>query len=626
MKPRLIILNGSLESETFSLEDSEVLTIGRALKNQLAIPDRIMSREHALIRKIPDGFLLEDLDSQNGIFVNASPVQKSLLKHGDRIRIGQTYILFLTEEDDGAMTFSNEIRFDDDVTLVTQADFQMPIEKTVGKLSSDLDILTKIGAALSEIQTSEEFQKRLLEIILEIIPAERGAIVLLNDDCVSPNSVCVLNKIKRGIEPMHVSRSVTRQVLTGKSAILRNDINKTDLNTAESLISYGVNSVLCVPLLLGEISGLIYLDSGDMTFKFETKHLQQMTAIANLLIAALKNIRHLESLRIENESLQSRAQIETNMIGESEPMKTLWQLVGKVSQTDSTVLIGGESGTGKELVARAIHKNSLRSNKPFIALNCAVLNENFLDSDLFGHEKGAFTGAIGQRKGKIELAEGGTLFLDEIGELAPSLQAKLLRVLQEREFERIGGNKPIKSNIRLLVATNRNLVEEVKNGNFREDLFFRLNVVQIQVPPLRRRQSDIPLLAQHFTRKYSELCNRRVDGVSRRAQQALVNHEWRGNVRELENAIERAIVLGSTDTIKLEDLPFEIVENGSVENNSTLDLHQQIKASKRKIILTAIKEADGNYSEAARQLTIHPNNLHRLIRELEIKEEAKKLG
>ncbi|MDQ3180943.1 MAG: sigma 54-interacting transcriptional regulator [Acidobacteriota bacterium] len=625
MKPQLVILNGSLESKTISLADIDIFTIGRAVKNHLPISDYGLSREHALIRRTADGFMLEDLGSRNGTFVNGFPAQKLLLKHGDRIRVGQTHILFLTEEENQTMLFSDEIQFDDDAFL-TQTDISILIEKDVTDLSTDFGVLTKIGKVLDRIQTSEELQQKLLEIILELIPAERGAIVLLNDDFTEPNSVCVLNKIQRGNVPMHISRTITNEVLGGKIAVLKNNITQATPETAESLISSGVNSVLCVPLLLGDISGLIYLDSDDILFKFENSHLQQMTAIANLVVAALKNVRYLEFLKIENESLQKWAQLETNMIGESEPMNLLAQLIAKVSQTDSTILISGESGTGKELVARAIHKNSPRNNKPFIALNCAVLNENFLDSDLFGHEKGAFTGAVGQRKGKIELAEGGTLFLDELGELAPSLQAKLLRVLQEREFERIGGGKPIKANVRVIAATNRNLAEEVKKGNFREDLFFRLNVVQIEVPPLRRRKSDIPLLVQHFTHKYSELCKRRVQGISPAAQQALVNHEWRGNVRELENAIERAIVLGSGDTIQLDDLPYEIIENRKPEHISPLDFHQQIKAAKRTIVLSAIKEAGGNYSEAARQLAIHPNNLHRIIRQLEIKDETKNLS
>lgn len=624
MKPQLIILSGSLESKIISLTDIEFLTIGRAEKNQLPIPDQGLSREHAIIHKTSEGFRLEDLDSRNGTFVNDSPAQKLLLKHGDRIRVGQTYLLFLTKDDD-SLIYSNNIEFDEDIHL-TQSFFKPPLDIVVSDMSADLGVLTQIGKILDKINSSAELQEKLLKIILDIIPAERVALLLLDDDFILPHTVCVLEKIKSGNSPMHISRSITNLVLRDKIPILKNDILLSGIDNSESLLTSGINSVLCVPLMLGDISGLIYLDSKNILFKFENRHLQQMTAIANLIVAALKNMRHLESLQVENESLQNWANIETKMVGESEPIKKMAQLIAKVSTSDATVLVSGESGTGKELVARAIYKNSPRNNKPFITLNCAMLDETFLGSDLFGHEKGAFTGAIAQRQGKIEQAEGGTLFLDEIGELALPLQAKLLRVLQEREFERIGGNKTIPANIRLIVATNRNLAEEVKNGNFREDLYFRLNVVEIKVPPLRLRKSDIPLLAQHFTHKHSERCKRKVIGISREAQQALVNHEWRGNIRELENTIERAVVLGSTDTIISDDLPYEIIENEQPENISKLNFHQKVKAAKCSIILAAIEAAEGNYAEAARQLGIHPNNLHRMVRELEIKEEAQKLS
>ncbi len=621
MKPQLIILSGSLESKTILLSEFETLTLGRAVKNDLAIPDYGLSREHALIRQTPDGFFLEDLDSRNGTFVNDFPATKSLLKHKDRIRIGQTYLLFITEEVDDEKIYSNEIRFDDDLHL-THSFVKIPYERNFGNLSSELGVLTKIGKALAETKNSEDLQKKLLDIILEFIPAERGAILLLNDDFTLPHSVCVLDKITPNNEPMHISRTVTNIVLSEKTAVLTNDIIEANLETAESLISTGVNSVLCVPLLAGDIGGMIYLDSGDILFKFKDQHLQQMTAIANLIAASLKNIRNLESLKIENESLQNWADVETNMIGESEPMKNLAQLIAKISSTNSTsaVLISGESGTGKELVARAIYKNSPRKNKPFITLNCAMLEENFLGSDLFGHEKGAFTGAVAQRKGKIEQADGGTLFLDEIGELALPLQAKLLRVLQEREFERIGGNKTIQADIRLIVATNRVLSEEVKTGNFRQDLFFRLNVLQIEVPPLRDRKSDVKLLVQYFMVKCGAKCNRRVREISSEALKALYNHNWRGNVRELENVIERAIVLSETDSIQLYDLPYEIIDNGKPEIDTNQSLHAQFKLAKQNIVLAAIEEAAGNYAEAARKLGIHPNNLHRLARDLEIKQ------
>src|SRR5438876_12148167 len=225
------------------------------------------------------------------------------------------------------------------------------------------------------------------------------------------------------------------------------------------------------------------------------------------------------------------------MVGESPRMREVFQFIRKVAPTDSTVLIRGESGTGKELVARAIHRNSRRQNRPFVAINCAALTDTLLESELFGHEKGAFTGAVALKKGKIEVADSGTVFLDEIGELAPNLQAKLFRVLQEREFERVGGTRPIKVDVRLIAATNVDLNEASRTGKFRQDLYYRLNVVSLEVPPLREHPQDIPLLAAYFIARYSEKVNRRVAGISPKARTCLLHYSWPGNVRELENAI-----------------------------------------------------------------------------------------
>ena len=623
MNPYLLISNGTPETRKILL-NTDLLTIGRSLKNNLAIPDEIMSREHAVIKKTCDGFVIEDLSSHNGILVNSENVQNRILRHGDRIRIGQTDLLFLTKDDERVLLFSNQIQMVDDLSA-TKAEFLVSTDNNIGSMMTPgIHLLTKLGAVLDEIQNSEELQQKFLEIILEFIPAERGAVLLLNDDLNLPDSVCVLNRSEHNTEPMQISRSIVGQIVTYKNAVIVNESDQTNDQIAKSLVSYGVCSVLCVPLLFGEVTGLIYLDTGDISVRFDRTQLQQMSAIAGLLVAALKNIRYLEFLKVENKSLQDWAQIDTDMIGESEAMKNLSQFIGKVAKTDATVLIAGESGTGKELVARAIHRNSNRSHKSFITLNCAVLNENFLDSDLFGHEKGAFTGAGEKRVGKIELAEKGTLFLDEIGELAPGLQAKLLRVLQEREFERIGGKTPIKADIRLLTATNRNLKDEVKQGRFREDLFYRLNVLQIEVPPLRMRKTDIPLLVRHFIKKYGELCHRRITGIAREAQQMLTDYEWRGNIRELANVIERAVVLGSEEIIQIDDFPAEIIDNSMTDEISGLDYQTQIKIAKRKIIVGAIRESESNFTAAAQRLGIHPNNLHRLIRELELKEELTK--
>jgi transcriptional regulator with PAS, ATPase and Fis domain len=304
-------------------------------------------------------------------------------------------------------------------------------------------------------------------------------------------------------------------------------------------------------------------------------------------------------------------------------MRQVQSFIARVAKTDSTVLIRGESGTGKELVARAVHRNSDRADKPFVAINCAAIPETLLESELFGHEKGAFTGAIATKKGKLEVAENGTIFLDEIGELAPTLQAKLLRALQEHEFERVGGTRTLKMQARVIAATNKNVEDAIKVGQFRQDLYYRLNVVSVVVPPLRDRPDDIPLLAMFFCSRYSEKCKRPLKGISSEARALLLNYSWPGNVRELENAIERAIVLGIGDEIEPEDLPDEILEV-QPPAESSVKLHDQINELKKRLIIDAVRQTKGSYTEAAKLLGVHPNYLHRLIRNLNIKADLKK--
>jgi transcriptional regulator with GAF, ATPase, and Fis domain len=315
--------------------------------------------------------------------------------------------------------------------------------------------------------------------------------------------------------------------------------------------------------------------------------------------------------------------LEHGMVGSGRGIREVLELVQRVAPTGSTVLIQGETGTGKELVARAIHQNSPRAARPFVAINCAALTESLLESELFGHEKGAFTGAIAQKKGKIETAAGGTLFLDEISELAAGMQAKLLRVLQEREVEPVGGTRSIKVDVRVLAATNRNLEDQVRAGRFREDLFFRLNVVSITTPPLRERREDVLILAESFVAKVSAKYNVPVKALSSRAQALLTEYDWPGNVRELENAVERAVVLGDADEILPEDLPRCVREAPAPESEATY--HCAMKQNKRHLVVRALEQAKGHYVEAARILGLHPNSLLRLIRNLGLKASAKSL-
>jgi len=301
-------------------------------------------------------------------------------------------------------------------------------------------------------------------------------------------------------------------------------------------------------------------------------------------------------------------------------------MIAKAAPADSTVLIQGESGTGKELVARAIHAGSRRSGKPFLAINCATLSETLIESELFGHERGAFTGAVAQKRGKLEVADGGTLFLDEVGELAPVLQAKLLRVLQEREFERVGGTRPIRVDIRLMAATNRDLEQPAESGLFRRDLYYRLNVIALVAPPLRERREDIPLLARYFVAKYAEKTGRRIAGISPAARACLMRYDWPGNVRELENAMERAVVLGSSDLIEPEDLPESALETGPDGDISVGGYHEALIEAKKRLILGAIEEAGGSHQAAAKALGINQTYLSRLIRNLNLKMVSRQGG
>ena len=302
------------------------------------------------------------------------------------------------------------------------------------------------------------------------------------------------------------------------------------------------------------------------------------------------------------------------IIGQSEKVSRMMGVIKQVASTNANVLIQGESGVGKELVADALHNLSLRKDKPFIKVNCASLTPTLLESELFGHEKGAFTGAIARKKGRFELADGGTLFLDEIGEIDLSTQVKLLRVLQERQFERVGGEETLTVDVRVVAATNRNLAEEVKKGNFREDLYFRLNVVHIEVPPLRERKEDIPLLISHFLETLSSKNNRKVDSISAQARKALFAYSWPGNIRELQNAIEAGVVMCHGRTIELEDLPEQIK---SIDNEDVLSvkLGSSLEEVEKELITRTISFCGGNKTKAATVLGIGRKTLHRKLLE-----------
>lgn len=373
--------------------------------------------------------------------------------------------------------------------------------------------------------------------------------------------------------------------------------------------------IIAAPLMVRDsVNGLIALNAEEGRTQTDT-----LSAIATIASAAIENAREIETLSVQKALLEESNL--TGIVGESAALKRVLQMAERVAPLDTTVLILGESGTGKELVARLVHERSKRSAMPFVAINCAALTDTLLESELFGHEKGAFTGAATQKKGKLEVAEGGTVFLDELGEMAGSLQAKLLRVLQQREFERVGGTKTQRLDVRIIAATNRDLAAEVKAGKFREDLYHRLNVVALRTPPLRDRREDIPALAEHFLRRSAAACGRRVSSIAPEAERALRAYSWPGNVRELENAIERAVVLGDGEKLLAEDLPESVFETPAAAVEPAGAFQSTLGGAKRAAIQKAWRDAGGDYKIAAGALGLHPNSLLRLIRNLGMREE-----
>jgi Nif-specific regulatory protein len=554
-------------------------------------------------------------------------VKRRKLEHGDRVRIGDSQFIFLTHDAD--MSSSSEVHFEEG-QVITGSTLQFRFNDALYVMARDLSALMKISTTINAIRGLEKLQKTLLDLLFEVVPAERGVILLTDTgaegDLAVFGSVFGLDRERGQDASIKVSSKVTRWVLEHRESILiTNQVEADNFGSSDSLVADQPASVMCVPLVMLDRSlGVIYLDTTQLDSSFDQDHLQLVSAISAISAVAIENARHFEWLVSENQRLIADFNIEHNLVGESPPIREVLQFISKVAPTDSTVLLSGESGTGKELAARAIHLNSKRADKTFMAVNCAALAESLLESELFGHEKGSFTGAIMQKKGRLEIADGGTVFLDEIGELSPALQVKLLRVLQEREFERVGGTRALKVDIRLITATNKNLEDSIIKGTFRQDLYYRLNVVNLEMPALRERTEDIPLLANYFAAKYAEKCNRRITGIASAAQARLVGYDWPGNVRELENAIERAVVLGATDRILLEDLPESILESERPASAPGTKYHEAVAETKRQIILSAMQQAKGSYTEAAKLLGVHPNYLHRLVRNLNLKEQLKK--
>ena len=500
-----------------------------------------------------------DRDTSTGIFVNGRRVSQAGLAPGDRVSVGESVFLYR---------------------------MAAPLEANHALLQAcSLLFLFRALASTESQGYRDTIEAQLLELLGDLIPCAGCAVVL-----------------------GHSAEEIAGQLPARLRAL-------TQEAAAEG--TAGAGDAIVVSLWLrGKLAGALaaWFD-GEPTPGVR----EALGAVAALAAAALEPQADLDRLRSENRLLRDRVDsVETGIAGESILIHKLLAMIVRLAPLDTVVLITGETGCGKELVARALHRLSPRAAHPFVAINCAALTETLLESELFGHEKGAFTGAVAQKQGKLEAAGEGTVLLDEIGEMAPSLQAKLLRVLQQREFERVGSTRTLRLQGRIVAATNRDLRAEARKGTFREDLYHRLNVVTLRVPPLRERTEDVLPLSRYFLERAAVRCGRKVTGFSAGAERCLSLYSWPGNVRELENAIERAVVLGETDLIQAEDLPESVLETVP---QATDGLQSSVSETKRNLILTAWRETGCDHNRTAERLNIHPNSLRRLLRVLNLRDQ-----
>ncbi len=627
MRPRLVALTGPLAGSAVPLTQSRIW-IGRSEQCDLALADPSAAPRQCVIEWRGGRLLLRDADRRQPTFVNGLPGGERGLEAGDEIQIGRSLFVVQFDEEPTreAVRIERPAAALQPRIVLRREDVFEGLPAQIGaspeRLRRDYATLMRAGAAFSAVRGLVALARPVIELIAESVPASRGALLLTTD----PSEIepaAAWNRTTGG--PIRIIEPLVDRVLRELVGIVCVDGSRPAASGAPDAAA-----VLAAPLVAFERPiGAIVLEAdapgngGPDGCPFDEGHLRLVMAIAGMAATAFEHARHIEALEGARRRLQAEIDVHHNMVGESAAMQEIYRRIGRVAPSDSTVLITGESGTGKELVARAIHRNSPRADRPFVAINCAAITETLLESELFGHEKGAFTGALAQKKGKLELAEGGTVFLDEIGELSPVLQAKLLRVLQDRTFERVGGTRPVRVDFRVIAATNRDLASAIDQGTFRRDLYYRLNVVRLSMPALRDRREDIPALAAWFLEQHKGRARRPIAGFTPDALAAVTAYEWPGNVRELENAVEHAIILGQDSLITVDDLPEAIARsaarNAGGARPGGLRFREALEQTKIELITRALEEAGGSRTAAAHLLGLHPNYLHRLMRNLKMR-------
>jgi transcriptional regulator with GAF, ATPase, and Fis domain len=575
-------------------------TIGRALGNDIHLPDASVASHHAQIVFNGRDFQLEEVDREAEILINGKKKRRARLANGDRITLGKALLGFSMFTELGSAPQKEE-------------------HETTGD-SHDIARLRRLHSFSERLMMSrsvDELLETLLDDIIELTGAARGVVLLVDPSegkDGTPRVRVSRNVQREAIQDASgvISDSIVRQVIETKRPVIVSDaLTDTTFGKSESVISLQLSSVMCAPLVSqGDVIGALYVGNDEVKHLFDRGQLDLLTIFAAQSSLILQNAMLLSALRADKEKLSADLSDKRfgEIIGACASMMEVFRKLTKVAATDISVLITGETGTGKELIARELHRRSNRVNGPFVTVNCGAIPENLIESEMFGHVKGAFTGAIASRAGKFQQADGGTLFLDEIGELPLGMQVKLLRALQERIVFRVGDNRPEKCDIRVVAATNRNLDEMIKSGEFREDLYYRLNVVNLWLPPLRERGDDVFIIAKALLSKFADELKSAVRGFSPQALASIKKYPWPGNIRQLENRIKKGLVLCDQTLLGPTDLDL-----GAEEQLVIVPLEKAKEDFQRQYVLEVLERNNGNRTQTARDLGVDPRTIFRYL-------------
>jgi transcriptional regulator with GAF, ATPase, and Fis domain len=593
-------------------------TVGKALGNDVAVQGTGVAEHHCQILFDGRDFVLEELDRDADIAINGKKKRRARLVHGDRLQLGSVELAFSM--------------FAEGATPASESEHEHEVRPaSVKAFSAELAGVRKLFAFSEKLinrRSVDELLEAMLDDVIELTNADKGFLLLVEGAAEPTEANGVKSDSTDKRLSVRASRNVRKEAITNaqgrisdsivqkvieqaRPLIVSDALADTNFSQSESVIAMKLSSVMCAPLQSqGEVIGALYVGNDKVKHLFDRTQLELLSIFASQASLILQNAMLLNALRADKAKLVAELQDKKfgEIIGVCPGMLEVFRKLQKVAGTDISVLITGETGTGKELIAKELHRRSQRVDGPFVPINCGAIPENLIESELFGHVKGAFTGAIMNKPGKFQQADKGTLFLDEIGELPLNLQVKLLRALQERVVFRVGDSKPEKCDIRVVAATNRNLEEEIRAGRFREDLYYRLNVVPLWLPPLRDRGDDVLIIAKVLLSKYADELGSAVRGFSPAALAAIKKHAWPGNIRQLENLIKKALVLCDQTLLAPEDLDL-----GANAEAPILPLEKAKEEFQRRYVLEVLERNNGNRTQTARDLGVDPRTIFRYL-------------